>query len=89
MHVGVWVQKLCVCLSMINKISRTEFICTEPLQGPRGKQAAKHVFYSLLYSRWNPAATTLISVWKCKYSWLDVLFNKAGAVVPETPSKGG
>lgn len=37
----------------------------------------------LLYSRWNPAAATLMSDWKWRQSWLDVLFRRAGTVVPE------
>lgn len=37
-HVGVWMQKLCAWLSTINKM----LICTEPLQGQTGEQAAKH-----------------------------------------------
>ncbi len=39
-------------------------------------------FNSLLYSRWKPAATTLMSLWKCRRSWLDVELRRAGAVVP-------
>lgn len=39
-------------------------------------------FYLLLYSRWKPAATTLMSLWKCRRSWFDVELRRAGAVVP-------
>lgn len=37
---------------------------------------------SLLYSRWKPAATTLMSLWKCSRSWFEVELRRAGAVVP-------
>lgn len=35
-----------------------------------------------VYSRWKPAAETLMSVWKVKYRLLDVLFSSWGIVVP-------
>lgn len=38
--------------------------------------------YSLLYSSLNPAADTLISEKKWRYSWLEVLLRRAGTVVP-------
>lgn len=41
----------------------------------------------LLYSRWKPAATTLMSLWKWRRSWLDVELRRAGAVVPEKTQK--
>lgn len=37
---------------------------------------------SLLYSRWKPAATTLMSLWKCSRSRFEVELRRAGAVVP-------
>lgn len=36
-----------------------------------------------VYSRWNPAAETLISDWKFRYRLFDVLFRSGGMVVPE------
>lgn len=42
----------------------------------------KSDFDSLLYSRWKPAATTLMSLWKCSRSWFEVELRRAGAVVP-------
>lgn len=42
----------------------------------------KSVLNSLLYSRWKPAATTLMSLWKCNRSWFEVELRRAGAVVP-------
>lgn len=36
-----------------------------------------------VYSRWNPAAETLMSDWKFRYRLLDVLFSRWGIVVPE------
>lgn len=38
--------------------------------------------YLLLYSSLNPAADTLISEKKWRYSWLEVLLRRAGTVVP-------
>ena len=35
-----------------------------------------------VYSKWKPAAETLMSDWKVKYRLLDVLFNSCGIVVP-------
>lgn len=39
-------------------------------------------FHLLLYSSLNPAAETLISEKKWRYSWLEVLLRSAGTVVP-------
>lgn len=36
-----------------------------------------------VYSRWNPAAETLISDWKFRYRLFDVLLRSGGMVVPE------
>ena len=41
------------------------------------------IFYLPVYSRWNPAAETLMSDWKFRYRLLDVLFKRWGLVVPE------
>lgn len=35
-----------------------------------------------VYSKWKPAAETLMSDWKVKYRLLDVLFSSWGIVVP-------
>lgn len=35
-----------------------------------------------VYSKWKPAAETLMSDWKVKYRLLDVLFSSCGIVVP-------
>jgi hypothetical protein len=40
-----------------------------------------------VYSRWNPAAETLMSDWKFRYKLLDVLFKRWGIVVPEMKLK--
>lgn len=46
------------------------------------KMTKKSDLNSLLYSRWKPAATTLMSLWKCSRSWFEVELRRAGAVVP-------
>lgn len=35
-----------------------------------------------VYSKWKPAADTLMSVWKVRYRLLEVLFSSWGIVVP-------
>lgn len=37
-----------------------------------------------VYSKWKPAADTLMSDWKVRYRLLDVLFSSWGIVVPES-----
>ena len=36
-----------------------------------------------MYSRWNPAAETMMSDWKFRDRLLEVLFKRWGIVVPE------
>lgn len=82
--VKVLAAVLCVSVCVCFWLGRTHFI------GPLEFYIIKYFplwiqsipINLLLYSRWKPAATTLMSLWKCKSSWLDVELRRAGAVVP-------
>lgn len=47
-----------------------------------GRQAGESSPLIPVYSKWKPAAETLMSDWKVKYRLLDVLFSSWGIVVP-------
>lgn len=46
------------------------------------KQPDKPSLLIPVYSKWKPAADTLMSDWKVRYRLLDVLFSSWGIVVP-------